>query len=294
MASRFPLALLGIAASTALILAGCSTPSEGTGDDGGTAAGNFGDCELTADAAPIEIDPITDGTLTVLTVLPNPGWWNGDSAESLTGGFEYCMAAEFANRAGFDNMTVKVTSWDQYIGGMATDFDLAMVTTTITDERKQVMDFSQPYFQSNLGVALAVDSSFNESNIRDARIAILQGSTGAQWVNEELKPTQQPSLFNDANEMFTALAAGQVDAVFTDTTTALTQSKPTAGQTEVVAQYALDQGYGVVSPLGSANSPAIDQAVGDMIADSTLDRLSATYLEPLFGVDPNSVPFWTL
>lgn len=292
MASRIPLALLAAAASAALVLTGCSTPTDG-GDEP-AAGGAFGDCELTADPATIEIDPVTEGTLTVLTVLPNPGWWNGDSADSLTGGFEYCMAAEFANRAGFDDMTIKVTSWDQYISGMSTDFDLAMVTTTITDERKEIMDFSQPYFQSNLGVALAVDSAFDESTIRDARIAILQGSTGAQWVNEELQPTQQPSLFNDANEMFTALAANQVDAVITDTTTALTQSKPTAGKTEVVAQYALDQGYGVVSPLDSPNSPAIDQAVGDMIEDGTLDRLSAQYLEPLFGVDPNAVPYWEL
>lgn len=287
MASRIPLALLAVAASTALLLAGCSTSEPAAGQ-------GFGDCELTADAAPIEIDPITEGTLTVLTVLPNPGWWNGDSAESLTGGFEYCMAAEFANRAGFDNMTITTTSWDQYISGKATDFDLAMVTTTSTEERTEIMNFSQPYFESNLGVALAVGSTFNEGNIRDARIAVLQGSTGAQWVIEELKPTQQPSIFSDANEMFTALAANQVDAVITDTTTALTQSQPTAGKTEVVAQFKLDQGYGVVSPLGSPNTGAIDQAVGDMIDDGTLERLSATYLEPMFGVDPNAVPFWTL
>ncbi len=291
MASRLPLVLLAAAASAALALTGCSA-SDADGEP--AAGGSFGDCELTADPATIEIDPITEGTLTVLTVLPNPGWWNGESADSLTGGFEYCMAAEFANRAGFDDMTIKVTSWDQYIGGMATDFDLAMVTTTITDERKEVMDFSRPYFQSNLGVALATGSEFDESSIREARIAILQGSTGAQWVNDVLQPSSQPSLFNDANEMFTALAADQVDAVITDTTTALTQSKPTAGRTEVVAQFQLDQGYGVVSPLGSANSPAIDQAVGDMLEDGTLDRLSTQYLEPLFGVDPNSVPFWTL
>ncbi len=111
-----------------------------------------------------------------------------------------------------------------------------------------------------------------------------------------LKPTKSAAVFQSAADIFTALNAGQVDAVVTDTTIALTSVKETGGALAVTGQIALDQGYGgVVLPRNSENTSAVDKAVGDLDSDGTLKTLAADYLQPTFGVDPpNSVPFWVV
>ncbi|PZF86308.1 ABC transporter substrate-binding protein [Jiangella anatolica] len=278
-----------LAAVAALVLgaAGCSGDDDSAGGDTG-----FGECEPSGEAGSIELDPVVDGQLTVVTALPNPGWWNGTSPDDLVDGFEMCMVAEIAHRAGLERMEVRNLSWDQYISGSFTDYDIGATVTGITEERKQVFAFSEPYYASNISVTLAAGSTFDESTIRDARIATIQASTNAQWLADVLKPAQEPRLFSDGPEMFAALAANQVDAVITDTETALTQGKPYEGKIEVVAQYETGTPWGMVMPLDSPNVDAVDQAVADMRADGTFDRLSEDYLVPLFGVDPASIPFW--
>lgn len=285
------LGLTALAVTIALTVSGCAAgTSPSTSNDAG--ADGLGDCDISTEPGTIELKTEKPDTLVVATALPNPGWWNGADQKSITSGYEYCMAAEIANMAGLSKLEVKNLSWDQYISGSATGYDIAIATTTITDEREQVFNFSQPYFPATLSATLHSDSTFNEQNFSSAKIAVLQGSTGAMWVTDVLKPTQQPQMFGDANEMFTALATGQVDAIVTDTPTALTQSKPTTGQTEVVAQFDTEQGYGVVTPLKSPNTEAVDQAVGVLIDQKILDDLSEEYLVPLLGIDPNTIPYW--
>ena len=60
---------------------------------------NFGNCAPTGDAGSISLTTVEPDTLTVATVLPNPGWWNGNSPEETKDGFEYCLAASIAHRA---------------------------------------------------------------------------------------------------------------------------------------------------------------------------------------------------
>jgi len=251
----------------------------------------FGDCELTGEPGSITIDPTVDGQLSVVTVLPNPGWWNGTTPENLTDGFEMCMLADIAHRAGLESMSIKVLSWDQYISGSFTDYDLAAVVTSITEERKAVFTFSDPYYTSNRSVTVQKDSAFDETNIRDAKIGTIQSSTNAAWLTDVLKPTQELALFSDGPEMFAALAAGQVDAIVTDTETALTQSKPFADQLEIIGQYKADDNWGMVMPLDTPNVDAVNEALASMKDDGTIAALSDKYLAPLFGIDPLSIRF---
>jgi len=280
--------LAGVAAGLAVLLGACTA---GGGEPGADGPNGFGDCEFTGEANSIEIDPLVDGQLSVVTVLPNPGWWNGTTPENLTDGFEMCMIAEIAQRAGLEKMTIKVLSWDQYISGSFSDWDLAAVVTSITEERKAVFSFSDPYYTSNRSVTVQKGSEFDETNIRDAKIGTIQSSTNAAWLTDVLQPTQDLALFSDGPEMFAALAAGQVDAIVTDTETALTQSKPFADQVEILGQWKADDDWGMTMPLDSPNVDAVNEAVAAMKEDGTLAALSEKYLAPLFGLDPASIRF---
>lgn len=280
---------LGAAAAVLLALTACST--DPAAEDAGS---GFGQCSVTGEAGSLTLETAEEGVLTVATVLPNPGWWNGTSPESVDSGFEYCMAATIAHRAGFESFELKNLAWDQYISGTASGYDFAIAGTTITDERKEVFDFSEPYFSSNLGVATKADADVTAENIRDKKIGVLQGNMGAAFVVDTIKPDTAPAIFQSQNDMFTALSAGTVDAVVTDATLALTSTQASNGTLVVIGQYELDQGYGVVTPLGSANTAAIGTVVGELAADGTLATLSEEYLQPLFGIDPSSLPVWKL
>jgi polar amino acid transport system substrate-binding protein len=252
----------------------------------------FGDCATTGRAGSVSFVTHEPDTLTVGAVLPGPGWWNGPSPERIKDGFEYCIAAEIAHRAGVHNLKVKNMAWDQFISGAATGYDVAMASVTITEPRKQILDFSQPYFSSNLGVATKSGSDVTAENIKSKRIGVLQGNMGADWVVKTLRPKTTPGLFQSQADMITALIANQVDAVITDTALVLTATKGSNGTLSVVGQYQLDQGYGIVTPKNSPNTAAVDEVVAELKANGALKKLSADYLAPMFGGNPDRVPIW--
>lgn len=274
---------------TAALLATIALPAIAFADGD---APNFGNCAPTGAAGSISLTTVEPDTLIVATVLPNPGWWNGTSPEDTKDGFEYCVAANIAHRAGLKHLKVMNLAWDQLISGAATGYDIAMASASATDERRKVFDFSQNYFSANLGVAVQTGADVTAENLKDKRIGVLQGNLGADWVINTLKPTQEVSQYQGGPEMLAAIMAGHVDAVMTDTTLLLTGIAATNGALEVAGQYNTGWGLNVITPKGSVNTPAVDVAVGEMVADGTLNTLSTTYLTPLFGKDPNAIAIW--
>ena len=70
------------------------------------AADKIGNCELPGQKGAFTLKPAVAGQLTVEVSLPAPGWWNGDTPETIKDGYEYCMAAEIAYRAGLSKVAV--------------------------------------------------------------------------------------------------------------------------------------------------------------------------------------------
>jgi len=285
---------LGAAAALAVTLSACggSDSSEAKDTSGNAPAGSFGDCNITSKPNSITLDPVKSGTLTVETTLPAQGWWNGTTPESIKSGYEYCMAAELANMAGLQSVTVKNVSFAQLVAGHTSDFDLALAEITITDERAKVVDFSQPYFDSNIGVLVQSDSDVSETNIKDKKLAAYSGTTSVDFLKNEMGVN--PTIYPNSQTLYQGVISGQVDAAFLDTAIVLAEAKASNGTLKVVGQYNTGEHYGAIYPKGSSNKDALDQGIQTLIDDGTLDRLSKEYLGPAFGGDPNDVPVWTV
>jgi polar amino acid transport system substrate-binding protein len=277
------LSALGSALAVAMMLAAAPIAS---------AADMIGKCELTGEKGSIPLTPAKPGQLTVEVSLPAPGWWNGDTVESIADGYEYCMAANIAHRAGFDKLEVVNVGWDALVTGQTKDFDLALSEISITDERKKVVDFSVPYFSSDIGVLVKKGTKVDADSIKGMRIGAQQATTGAAFVDEKLKPTTPASVYPDQGSMFTALQAGQIDVAMTDTSIILAQAGASNGQQEVVGQYATGETYGALYPKGSKNGATIDKIIQALIDDGTLKMLSAKYLTPAWGADPLTVIYF--
>jgi ABC-type amino acid transport substrate-binding protein len=113
---------------------------------GAPAASDYGNCEVSGVRGSVKLVTVVPGALSVRPVLPAPGWWNGDSPDTIKDGFEFCMAAVMAYRAGLDRVIVVNRSFAQVITGQARGFDIALSEITITEERKKVVNFTEPYF----------------------------------------------------------------------------------------------------------------------------------------------------
>jgi polar amino acid transport system substrate-binding protein len=286
----------GSAAVLAVVLAACggsdssSTATDGTGN---APAGSYGDCKITSKANSIDIKPVKAGTLTVETTLPAQGWWNGTTPESIKSGYEYCMAAELANMAGLESVTVKNVSFDQLVAGRTNSYDIALAEITITPERDKVVDFSTSYFDSNIGVLAKKDGDVTEDNITSKSCAAYAGTTSVDFLKDELHCASTKT-YPDSQTLYQGLLSGQVDADFLDTAIVLAEAKATGGQLAVVGQYETGEKYGAIYPQGSENEDAFNQGIQTMLDDGTLDGLSTDYLGPAFGGDPNDVPIWTV
>jgi ABC-type amino acid transport substrate-binding protein len=117
----------------------------------GSAAWAAGSCELTAKKGTVPLPPANPGVLTVETSLPSPGWWNGDTPDTIKDGYEYCLAENIAYRAGLDSVKVLNVAFDALVAGRTKDYDIALSSVSISEPRKKVVDFSVPYFNSDIG-----------------------------------------------------------------------------------------------------------------------------------------------
>lgn len=281
--SRRP-TLAALAMTVALTVAAC-----GGGSD---SSSGFGGCKLSGDKGSISIDPVTPGVLTVQTNLPSPGWWKGTSPATIDGGYEYCLAAELAHRAGLKKVKVVNVSFDALVAGQTKDYDIAMAQISITPERAKVVQFSAPYFDSNVGVLAKKDADVTANNIAAKKIGDQVGTTSVPFVNDTLKPSKKARVFQDTSGMVTAVVSGQIDAALQDTAIMLGFAKQSNGSLKVIGQYKTGEQYGAIYPKSSGSSETLNNAIRDMKSDGSLDKLSATWLGPALGGNPNAVPEW--
>jgi polar amino acid transport system substrate-binding protein len=241
-------------------------------------------------AGSANFEPVTDDTLTVVTSLPAPGFWNGDDPSAITGGYEYEIAQALQEGLGMSELEIVNVSFDQLVAGQVGDFDVALSQVTITDERRQVVDFTEPYFEADQGVL--VQAGTEVDTVEDARAlqwGVQSGTTGLDYVNDVLQPENEPQAFQDLSAGFAALEAGQVDAFMMDTAIVLAQAAESGGSQEVAAQFKTGEEYGGILPKGSTNADAINTVLAELEDDGSL----AEFAEQWLGGDPSAVPVLT-
>jgi polar amino acid transport system substrate-binding protein len=241
-------------------------------------------------AGDVDFTPVTDDTLTVVTNLPAFGFWNGDDPADIDGGYEYEIALALQEGLGLAELKVVQVSFDQLVAGQVGDFDVALSQVTITDERREVVDFTEPYFASDQGVL--VQAGTEVATVEDAKAlqwGVQSGTTGADYLADIVQPEQEAQVFQDLSAGFAALDAGQVDAFMMDTAIVLSQASESGGSQEVVAQFKTGEQYGGILPKGSENAEAINTILEELEADGSLSDFATKWL----GGDPSAIPVLT-
>jgi polar amino acid transport system substrate-binding protein len=258
------------------------------------AVGSCGDDDDDDGAAPEsgggegEIQLIEEGVLTVGTELPAPPFWIGDDYDSIEGGFEVDLARAIAEELGIDEVTFVEMPFSGLVAGQECPCDIDFSQVTITEERAEVVDFTVPYFDADQGVLAAPGVSV--TTIDEAK-AIRWGAqintTGASFVTDTIQPATELQVYNTTVDAFTALTAGQIDAVLLDVPIVLgAVNAGQVGDAEVIAQFKTGEQYGGVLAKDSPNTPIFDEAIETLRDEGVISDL----LEEYFGADPTDIP----
>ncbi|MFC4625543.1 ABC transporter substrate-binding protein [Daeguia caeni] len=256
------------------------------------ASEGYGECKLYGQPGTEKVETAVPGQFTVIINLPAVGEFNGDTPETVKSGREFCMAVNIAHRLGLDKVVLKNASFDSIVAGQNKDFDIALALISITEPRKKVVDFSTPYATGAFGIATRADAPIDQEGLKTAKLGTQAGTVMVQWAQENL-PDAKLSVFDDTGAMFTALAAGNVDAVMTDISVILGQVANSKGKLSVVGQIPSGRDTAGVYPKGSKAKPVIDKIIADLAADGTLKALEEQYLSAeRGGLKPEDVPVW--
>ena len=205
----------------------------------------------------------------------------GDGEELV--GFSIDLMNEIGERAG---KTIEFNSlpFDGLIPALqGNSIDAAISSMTITEEREETIDFSDPYFRAGLAIAVPEDTT-DVSTIEDLegkRIAAQIGTTGAETANSV--EGAEVSEFDSAPLALQELANGNADAVINDAPVTLYAiSTGNVPGVKVVGELLTEESYGIALPDGSENVEIVNEALTEIRADGTYDEI----YEKWFGVEP--------
>ena len=101
----------------------------------------------------------------------------------------------------------------------AGQLDVAIAGMSITDERKKVVDFSDPYFDAGLSLVVQEGNTDIESadDLKGKKVAVKKGTTGAAYATENMEKLGiEVVQFNDSPSMFQEVANGNADVLIED------------------------------------------------------------------------------
>ncbi|MFG1917091.1 ABC transporter substrate-binding protein [Micromonospora sp. NPDC048898] len=234
----------------------------------------------------------TPGKLTIATDQPAYEPWFAKDKPDSGEGFESAVAYAVAEKLGYSRADVTWTrvKFDTAIAPGPKDFDFDINQFSITEERKQAVDFSAPYYLVRQTVIALKSSKIagkkSLADLRDARLGAQVGTTSYQAITEVLKPTRAPQVYNSNDDAKKALQNGQIDGLVVDLPTAfyITGAEITdATVVGQVPQVGSPEAFGLLLDKNSPLTKCVTGAVGQLTEAGTLKQLEQKWLAQVAG-----------
>ena len=278
---------VALAATSLFTLAACG------GDD--TASSSTEGASTESDCS-----TITEGTLTIGTGSPAFSPWVENDAPESGEGFEAAVGMAIAAELGYEGESVVWvrTTFDEAIAPGEKNFDFNMQQYSITPEREESISFSDPYYSSNQAIVALADSpaegATTVADLVDVKFGAQAGTTSLTFINEIIKPTNEPFVYDDNAGAKAALEAGQIDAIVVDLPTGLYISAVEIEGTSVIGQFpgsagGLTDDFGAVFTKDSPLVACVNTALAALKESGELAKIEQTWLSDNAGVPVISV-----
>lgn len=281
--ARFIPMFLG-AAMLAPTLVACAAPADqaapgSTGSVGATAA--TGSCEKAS------LKLVKAGTLTLGTDKPAYPPWFVDDTPSNGKGYEAAVGKAIAGKLGFAPTEVSwaVVPFNTAIAPGPKNFDLDLNQISISDERKQAVDFSSGYYDVRQAVVTtkgsAIAGKTSVADLAGAKLGAQVGTTSYKAITDQIKPSTKANVFDTNDLAVQALKNGQIDGIVVDLPTAFYMTGAQLDDGVIVGQLpqtGSPEQFGAVLDKGSPLTPCVTQAVDALRSDGTLAKLEKQWL----------------
>ena len=261
-----------LGAAGALALAGCNgsgEPAQTTGDQ---------TTDQTTDEASYTL--VKEGVLTNVAELGFAPFEYIDE-DGNTVGFDVDLSNALAEKLGLTCEWLPNQAFDTLVptiqqGGKA---DISIAGMTISDERLEQVDFSDPYLNSNQGIVAAAGSDLNSEslNAEGMQVACQTGTTGDEWISENLPNATKVPLV-DVTAALMGISTGLYNAMVIDLPVAQNMIAESFSDLEVVEEIPTGEQYGIAV---SKDNPGLLAAINDALAqveeDGTMDEIKMTW-----------------
>ena len=270
-----------------LVLALVACAPEDEKDSGSAAAPSGSTC------APAQLKTLAAGKLTFGTDDPVYPPWFVDNKPDNGQGYEGAVALAVATKMGYtkDQIVWVRVPFNNAIQPGPKTYDVDINEFSITDERKQAVDFSAPYYDVTQAVIALKSSKIagakSLADLKGAKLGAQVGTTSLRAITESVKPTEQPQVYNNNDDAKKALQNGQIDGLVVDLPTAFYITSAEIDNSTIVGQLPQPSGtpeqFGLVLDKGSSLTTCVSQAVTALKSDGTLANLEKQWLAGVSG-----------
>lgn len=194
-------------------------------------------------------------------------------------GIDMAIAKQIAEENGM-TAVIESMEFDSLLVALQNgQIDAVIAGMTITDERKEAVDFSVPYYTATQVMIVREDSDITcAADMADKKICVVQGYTGEVCVNEMGYPYEA---FKKGTEAVMELANGKCDVVVIDSATAAKYVSDNEGLKIVEdAEAFASEEYGIAVQKGNTELlEKINTAIEAKLADGTIATLAVEYSE---------------
>ncbi len=257
--------------------------------------------------APDSLETKTDGQLTIATDNPAfPPYWDppaddetatdpwelGDPTNGR--GFEGAVAWAVAEELGYDEGSVEfiaVPFANSFAPGEK-DFDFYLAQVSFLEERAEVVDMSDGYYFSNQAlVANAGTPITDAASIADVagfRLGVQVGTTSLAYIQDEIQPSTDPSVYDSNDAAIAALNADQVDGIVVDLPTAFFITAVQMDDGVVVGQFPAAEDeqeyFSLVLEQDSPLTECVNDAIAALDASGELEAITEEWLSEAVDV----------
>jgi polar amino acid transport system substrate-binding protein len=259
------MAIVVLVTGALLAAAGCGGSSNSGGSSGGSGGGS-----LHLQHA---------GQLTVGAEFPVKGFVQ--LPLSHPSGYEVDVADAVAKQLGVKTVKWVNVPFASLFSPAPKNFDFAINEITITPQRAQVVDFSDPYFDANQGFLVhrgtPAEQATSEPKMRSLQFGFQATTTGGDYIKNTIKPSKQPREYTSLGAPVQALLNKQIDAFVMDVAIDAQIVRQSPSQLVLPCQFITNEKYGILFEKGNSLRTAVNRALAALKTDGTLKRLRAKW-----------------
>jgi polar amino acid transport system substrate-binding protein len=234
------------------------------------------------------LETYEEGVLTVATDNPAYEPWFVNNDPSNGKGYESAVAYAIAEELGFseDEVTWVKVPFNAVVSPGEKKFDFDVNQVSITEERREAVDFSSGYYDVRQTVVTTagspIEGATSVADLQDARLGAQVGTTSYTAITDQIQTTQQAAAYDTNDQAVQALGNGQIDGIVVDLPTAYFMTAVQLDDGVIVGQ--LPQAGGEVEQFGAVldkDSPLTDcvsEAVDTLRENGTLAELEDQWL----------------